>query len=164
MLTQEEIQQKIGPILKQEGKRYKKYKRIFARLAQDGEKIVTITSDGVETVNYANEGDFIIRNQTLAGERYILSAEKFTARYSSVENGITEEGFKEYIPTGKIIAIQMTTERMNTLGFQDKAYFIASWGQKMVVKANDFLVSPINSQEVYRIAQKEFFETYLEDD
>jgi len=32
----------------------------------------------------------------------------------------------------------------------------------MVVKKGDFLVSPLDYSEVYRIAKKEFFETYNE--
>ncbi|EGC37067.1 hypothetical protein DICPUDRAFT_150380 [Dictyostelium purpureum] len=42
-----------------------------------------------------------------------------------------------------------------------KFYLIAQWGEKMVFKENDFLVVPINlTPNIYRIANKEFFETY----
>ena len=37
---------------------------------------------------------------------------------------------------------------------------MANWGEKMVVRKNDYLVSPLDNSEVYRIARKEFFETY----
>ena len=39
---------------------------------------------------------------------------------------------------------------------------MAPWGEKMIVKVGDYLVSPLNYSEVYRIAEKEFFETYRE--
>jgi len=39
-------------------------------------------------------------------------------------------------------------------------YFEASWGTRMVVKENDYLVCPLTYNEIYRIAEKEFFETY----
>lgn len=32
----------------------------------------------------------------------------------------------------------------------------------MIVKENDFLVSPLDYSEIYRIANHEFFETYQE--
>ena len=33
----------------------------------------------------------------------------------------------------------------------------------MIVKENDYLVSPIDMSEVYRIAKTEFFETYRQE-
>ena len=42
--------------------------------------------------------------------------------------------------------------------------FIAKWGRLMTLKTGDFIVSPLPYlDEVYRIARKEFFETYEED-
>jgi len=39
--------------------------------------------------------------------------------------------------------------------------FTASWGEPMVLKPGDMVVSPMpDLNEVYRIARKEFFETY----
>ena len=39
---------------------------------------------------------------------------------------------------------------------------MAPWGERMVVKSGDYLVAPMNYSEVYRVAEKEFFETYRE--
>jgi hypothetical protein len=38
--------------------------------------------------------------------------------------------------------------------------FVAPWGESMIVKPGDYLVTPPEKNEIYRIAQKEFEETY----
>ncbi len=43
---------------------------------------------------------------------------------------------------------------------KNRFYFEAEWGSKMIVKEKDFLACPVGGEEVYRIARKEFFETY----
>ena len=43
---------------------------------------------------------------------------------------------------------------------ENEFYIITSWNEKMIVKKDDYLVSPMEYNEVYRIANKEFFETY----
>jgi hypothetical protein len=53
---------------------------------------------------------------------------------------------------GKILAAKYTGERIE---------FLAAWNRYMVLKPGDFIVSPLpNLNEVYRIAEQEFYETY----
>jgi NAD(P)-dependent dehydrogenase (short-subunit alcohol dehydrogenase family) len=41
-----------------------------------------------------------------------------------------------------------------------RVQFMAPWDQPEKVELNDFLVTPPDHSEIYRIARKEFFETY----
>lgn len=132
---------------------YEKYKEVHARKAVVGEVILTITADGKETQNTAKEGDFVVKNLTGAGEMYILTAKKFNARYELKEN--IDETWSLYRPLGKVKALQVKLETSSK-----EIYILAPWGEKMVVKDGDFLVTPLDNSEVYRIAEKEFYETY----
>jgi len=158
MLSQEDLINIVIPLIINEGKRYEKYRKVYAREAKEGEKITTTTSDGLETENVAQKGDYILRNQTDAKEVYILKSEKFIQRYLLIGDGI--DGFKEYRPMGQVLALEMTEEHMKKLGFEEKGYFLAPWGYKMLINTLDFLVCPLDFSEVYRVARKEFFETY----
>lgn len=160
--TQKEIIETMVPILKSDGKVFKKFKKIYAREAAQGEEIQTVTGDGLETTNKANAGDFIVRNQTEAAEMYIVPAAKFHDRYEFLEEGI--DGFSMYAPKGKIMASEMNEALLKRLELSDEFYLIAPWGEEMVVKKDDYLVSPLDFSEVYRIARKEFFETYQLDE
>ena len=156
--TQNEILETMVPILKSEGRIYKKFKKVYAREANEGEEIQTVTGDGLETTNKANAGDFIIKNQTEAGEMYIIGAQKFHDRYDFLEEGV--DGFSVYAAKGKIVGIEMNADLLKRLKLADEFYLIAPWGEEMVVKKEDYLASPLDYSEVYRIARKEFFETY----
>lgn len=158
MHSQEKIKQIILPLIHSKGQRYKKFKNVFARKAKPNETICTITHDGKETTNCANVGDFIIKNQTNAKEEYILTPEKFRSRYAFKKRA--KEGFSEYEPKGRIHAIEVTKRLLSKFNVKTRFYFEAAWGSKMVVKEKDFLVCPLQGEEVYRIARKEFFETY----
>lgn len=159
--TQEEMKEIFLPILNEDGIFYKKIKKILARPAKDGEYIATITADGLETVNKSEKGDYIIKNQTEAGEQYILKKEKFEKRYELLEEKTSNE-FNLYEPKGQIIAIELTTELLKHLDLPSPFYFIPAWKGKMVAKINDYLACPTDCSEIYRIARKEFFETYAE--
>jgi hypothetical protein len=148
----------ILPLLATQGHTYYKYRPVFAKKALGGEYIETHTADGLETVNTANEGDYIIKNQTEAGEMYAISAVKFAQKYEWQQHG--PDGFDEYKPLGQIVALEMTDELLKNLGLPDDFHFIATWGELMRVRAGDFLASPTELNEVYRIARAEFFETY----
>lgn len=155
MLTQQEMSNKYHEILKKEGKLYEKFNPVIARPAIVGEKIVTITSDGKETENIANEGDYVIQNSTQSKEQYIISSEKFKNRYKEYPEDCEipfnpPNGFSFYLPTGTTIAIKYDGEDTE---------FIAPWNEPMVLKNGDYICS-IDSVEIYRIGNKEFNETY----
>jgi hypothetical protein len=160
--TQKEIIATMLPILKSEGNIFKKIKKVFAREAAEGEAIQTITGDGLETTNTAKAGDFIIKNQTDAGEMYIIGAEKFHDRYDFLEEGA--DGFSVYSAKGKVVGVEMNEDLLKQLNLADEFYLVAPWEEEMVVKKDDYLVSPLDYSEVYRIARKEFFETYQLDE
>ena len=160
MEDQDSFKRKVCPLLKEKGILYEKVKAVFAKKASGGEYIRTITQDGLETTNTAKKGDFIIKNQTEAGEQYIIPAEKFTEKYQLLQKNM--DGFDEYTSLGKIVAIEVTSRLLQELGYTQEFHFLASWGTPMIVKKGDFLVAPIDLKSVYRIAKKEFFETYKE--
>jgi hypothetical protein len=162
ILSQEATQTLFLPIIKNEGKVYVKFKNIWAKKAKAGQIITTITKDGVETTNTAKKGDFIIKNQTAAGEEYILGAAKFAQRYEHAGN--KKAGYEEYKPIGKIVAIVLTESLLKSLNLATEFHFIANWGASMVAKKGDFLACPLDYSEIYRIAEKEFFETYKASD
>ena len=158
MHSQDEMKQMILPLLKTRGKIYQKVKKVFARKAKSVERITTTTSDGKETTNRAKPGDYIVKNQTDAKEEYVLTPQKFRTRYRFKKR--SKSGFSEYEPTGRIYAIEVNKRLLNKFGVKTRFYFEAEWGSKMVVKEKDFLACPVGSEEVYRIARQEFFETY----
>ena len=158
VITQEELLKLLLPVLKSEGRIFKKVAQVLARKAKEGEVIHTMTGDGHETSNKAGKGDYIVKNLTKAGEQYIVKNQKFKDRYDfQKEEGY---GFSRYNSKGKVIAVEMTKQRLQDLGLEAPFHFLASWDEKMIVKANDFLVCQPDFKSVYRIARQEFFETY----
>lgn len=138
---------------------YEKFKNILVRKALASETVITYTNDGMETKNTAKEREYVVKNLTTAGEQYILSAEKLLKRYKFVKKH--DEIWSIYKPTGKIRAIMVDEILHKRLNVPSAPfYIITSWGEKMVVKQGDYLVTPPALSEVYRIASKEFFETY----
>ncbi len=158
VLTQQELLEKIDF---SKAQIYEKYKEVYARKAVPGEIIKTYTKDGLETQNMAKEGDVVVKNSTEAEEMYILSEAKFNSRYE-LKSDVDNE-WKLYRPLGKIKGIKVGNKVLKQLGIEKgtkEFYIMANWGEKMVVRKNDYLVSPLDNSEVYRIARKEFFETY----
>jgi len=156
-MTQKEAMEYFLPMIEKNGSVYRKIGKVYARPAVKGEKIDTYTSDGKETTNTAKEGDIVVKNQTGSREKYILSKDKFEARYKLIGEA-SEKGWKVYEPTGKILAINFDSESLNKPNEMD---FEASWGEKMKLKDGDMVATPLpKKDEIYRIASKEFSETY----
>ncbi len=159
MLSQDEMKERFLPLLKAQGVRYKKTLPILARPATVGEEIKTITDDGLETINVAETGDFIVQNQTDALEEYIVSSKTFEKRYIFMAKAAN--GYDRYQPKGEVLACELDHDLLENLGMKDKELtFKASWGTAMTLKVHDFVVCPPDFRSVYRIARKEFFETY----
>ncbi len=157
LISQEEMMAKLLPLLK-EAVVYEKFTEIEARQAQAGEVIQTKTSDGLETQNTAQKGDYIVRNLTDAKEQYIIKSDKFELRYKYLNDA--DGDFKRYQAIGEIKAIVVSDVVLDMLNAKQEFYFMAPWGEKMIAKKDDYLVSPRDYSEIYRIAAKEFFETY----
>jgi len=152
-MKQQDAYEQFFPLIEFSGKIYRKSSLVYVVVANNKEFIETWTNDGLETTNYANPGDFIVQNlQTENLEKYVVPPEMFKSRYDFFYwcgSGVV------CIPLGKVKATQYDGEDIQ---------FVAKWGRLMVLKTGDFIVSPCpDFKEVYRIARKEFFETYEED-
>ena len=145
--------------MQSEGAVYQKKINILAKEAKGGERVETITGDGLETVNEAESGDFIVQNQTEAAEQYVVPKNEFFKKYAPVSS-VSRNGFAEYRPLGKIVAFELTDEKLKSLELPREFKFKTDWGEDMVAKAGDFMGGPEDFSEVYRLARKEFFETY----
>jgi hypothetical protein len=145
IMSQEEAIAKFMPEIESSGTDFEKFTKIKARPAQPGEVVETITADGKETMNTAKEGDFVVSNLGGSGEEYILGGDKLAKRYREIGNGI-------YQATGECRGVTYNGPETS---------FQASWGQPMVLKPGDMIVTPLPQKgEVYRIARQEFESTY----
>lgn len=158
MISQKEIKKRVLPFMEKAGQRFRKKTNVFAKKAEGGEKIETVTADGKETVNTANPGDYLVKNQTGAQEMYIISPEKFRKRYAFLRKA--DDEFAEYRATGEITGLELTASILRELELPDPFYFEAPWGEKMIAREGDYLAAPPDQSEMYRIARKEFLETY----
>ncbi len=148
------------PLLEKSGKRYKKKSMIRAKKAQPGQLVVTKTSDGDETQNTAEAGDWLVENQTSTNELYLVKAETFQKKYSLVQS--LEQGWGCYQPNVEILGIRVDDSHLADLGSTKVLEFQAPWKDSMILKSGDMLVVPTQKDEIYRIAKKEFGETYVE--
>ena len=149
-MNQQQAYDLFFPVIESSGDVFYKCSLVYAVKAKTGEFVETWTADGLETTNYANPGDFIVQNlQTEALEKYIVSEEMFFNRYKFFY--WSEDG-AVYMPIGKVKGV---------IYYGPDMEFVAKWGRNMVLKAGDYIVTPLpDEKEVYRIAAKEFHETY----
>ena len=129
---------------------FKKQGGVGAHPAKDGEEITTTLESGAkETVNKANEGDWIVTNPS--GEQYIISGKKFLERYESTEKaGI-------YLAKGFCRAIK------NPFGKQIE--IMASWGSPQTGDVRCFIADTCDADgkadgEPYLIDADAFTKTY----
>lgn len=153
------------PIIRSCGGVFQKVAGVYARIAKGGEKITTITSDGKETSNTASAGDFIVTNETESREEYVLKPEQFFKRYVHGQDDY-------YVPGegARIKALQVTEENIKRYRLddlkslvttpEDSLYIEAPWKESERLRLNDYLACNLEETEVYRIARKEFEETY----
>lgn len=133
---------------------------VRAKKAQAGLVVVTKTSDGDETQNTAETGDWLVENQTSTNELYLVKAETFKKKYSLVQS--LEKGWGCYQPKGEISGLIVGKDHLEAFGASSVMEFQAPWKDTMIVKPGDMLVVPPEKNEIYRIAKKEFGETYVE--
>lgn len=149
-MTQKEAFKTFYPFLLQSGKVYQKFGLVHAIKMSEGIYVETWTADGLETTNISNTNDMLVKNlQTEWQEIYLVPEEKFYKRYIHFYN--TDVG-AIFIPKGKIVAFVHQGEDTE---------FYAPWGKLMILKTGDYIASSYPElNEVYRIAAKEFHETY----
>lgn len=157
-LSQATMRAMFIPVIRERGALYEKYGHVEARQSPGGEHIVSVTSDGTETENTSTPGDFIVRNQTAAGEKYIVPRDKFLERYTWVAD--RDDGLAEYAPKGTVNAIRLTSDLLAELDLDREFHFEAPWGSAQIARLGDYIVAPPDFSEVYRIANTEFGETY----
>lgn len=121
---------------------YKKCAIVGARQAVAGEEIETIVDGLLETVNVANDGDYVVRNP--GGEEYIVEQARFESRYTLIE-GETDQ----FLSTG---------EPVQAIELDQNVEFVAPWGATQYILAGGFLI--FNVDEVYGIQRQEFIDTY----
>ncbi|MDR7130790.1 hypothetical protein J2X69_003147 [Algoriphagus sp. 4150] len=160
MITQKEMLAYFLPILEKSGKRYKKKSMVRAKKAQAGLVVVTKTSGSDETKSTAESGDWLVENQTSSNEHYLVKAETFKKKYSLVQS--LEKGWGCYQSKGEASGLVVSESHLEALGNPKTLEFQAPWKDTMVVKPGDMLVVPPEKNEIYRIAKKEFSETYVE--
>ena len=158
MISQQEILSHFLPVLEKYGNRYKKITLVKAKKAEPGSWIITKTSGGFETKNKAEAGDMLVENQTSSLEQYLVREDTFSKKYE-IEHSL-EKGWASYKPISEILAYHVTNADFEFFGLLDVLEFEAPWGESMILKPGDYLVTPLEKNEIYRVAQKEFEETY----
>lgn len=148
------------PLMKAQGKRFKKKSLIRAKKAEPGLEVITRTSDGIETKNTAEKGDWLVENQTSAKESYLVKADTFEKKYTLLDS--LGNGWGCYRPKGEIYAMKISNSDLEKLSEKDVMEFEAPWKESIILKPGDFLVIPLDGSEIYRVARKEFIETYEE--
>lgn len=112
-------------------------------VASERTPIVTMTSDGKETQNVAEQSDIIISGPSR--EKYAIKAAKFQKLYVGQIGGPVHP---EQSPRN--VAHYTGDQTVN---------FMAPWGESMVLKPGDYLVREEDGK-YYRIAKKEYEMTY----
>lgn len=158
MISQKEMLENFLPLMETQGKRYKKNSLIRAKKAEPGTVVVTKTSDGIETKNTAEKGDWLVENQTSAKESYLIKVDTFEKKYSLLHS--LGQGWGCYQPKGEILAMKVSAQDLEYLGAKEILEFQAPWKESIVLKPDDFLVISLEKSEIYRVAKKEFQETY----
>jgi hypothetical protein len=130
---------------------YKKQGRVNARPGVVGEQITTTLEGGAkETVNTANEGDWVVTNPS--GEQYIISDNKFLGRY---EQAADEDGV--YKAKGYCRAVKNP--------FGQPVEIMASWGSPQIGDENCMFADTCDAAgkvdgEPYLIDADAFVKTY----
>ena len=165
-VSQADLMSRVLPLIKTSGQLYKKYQQVHARPAVVGETIVSRPADGEETANVAEQGDVVVRNLTEAKEEYIVpnirkgdEDGKFDKLYSLVEP--VDDVWSLFDPKGEVMALEISRELTAQLDVGEEFYVMAPWGSEQLAREGDKFVSPVEKMdEVYRVARKEFSETY----
>jgi len=160
MITQQNMLDYFLPIFGIKGKNYRKKSLIKAKKAAPGLLVITKTSDGEETRNTAEEGDWLVENQTSSEEKYLVKSDIFESKYEMVHS--LGDGWACYKPKGIMSGYELQANDLKHFEVNDRLEFQAPWKDTMFVRVGDFLIIPPGKKEIYRVARKEFLETYQE--
>ena len=158
-ISQDVLKEKILPLLDAEERIYEKFQEVRARPAEEGERIISTTSSGEETINIAKRDDMVVQNQTEAREEYLVGRKKFKQRYAGLSR--FDEQWILYKPLGEVRGLEIVPAIMSLLNVDTEFYIDAPWNERQFACEGDYLVSPYpDSDEVYRIGRPEFEQTY----
>ena len=158
-VTQEKLMTELLPLIKRSDARYKKFQKVHARQAVEGETVISETTDGEETTNTAKADDVLVRNLTEAQEEYLVEKTAFDNRYSPLEP--VDDEWTLYEPLGEVMAAEITRDVTTMLDVGEEFYIVAPWESEQLARLGDMFVAPLPGlDEIYRIARKEFDETY----
>lgn len=145
--------------IRKEGFKCRKTTNVRARPAIAGEVVISITSDGEETVKTAAAGEMLIENQTQASENYLVKVSKFEKSYLLIEQ--VDGDWSIYEPKGEKLAIKVDNSVRELLEVDDMFYIVGFTKTRHVVKKNDYLIlNQIDRNEIYRVAHAEFWQTH----
>lgn len=112
-------------------------------VAQQQMPINTITSDGKETQNVAEQNDIVMSGPSR--EQYVIKSNKFAKLYVG--------------QIGGPIYPEQSPRNVALYNGQTAVNFTAPWGESMVLKPGDYLVKEAEGK-YYRIAKNEYEMTY----
>ncbi len=158
LLTKKKTYVLFYPILKSDGKKYFKHKKVKARIASDQEIIHTDLQGQRETTNKAIPGDYIVKNATKSKEQYIIKPEVFEKRYHKIKT--YKNGWSLYQSIGEVIAVKLNNNLIRQLDLPDKFQITPDWNSPQTIGLNDYIVMPPDESEIYGIEENAFKETY----
>lgn len=128
--------------------RYKKFGEVSVEISKSVQTVITSIDGEQETENVARVGDAILTGPK--GERYVLSYDKLTSRYTFVSKHA--DGTETWKPTGFCYAVPYAGETFS---------FDAPWGEPMICNDGDYIASTkTDGTDVYRIERGVFERTY----
>lgn len=180
--AQEEIIDRFAPMLRNEGKVYRKSVPSFIRKAIKGEHIVTVINGTVSSEHTVKDDCSWVVCGHVANEYYAISNEKFHEIYDTKNPNLvprnnphhdilTANGFKEYRSKRKVWAHQVTKEDMSyfrhgsdCITATKEAFFMAPWGTPTRVEEGDYIVLqyPDGVDDMYRIEGALFARSYVD--
>lgn len=112
--------------------------------------ITTMINGNKETHNTCNPGDYVISG--VKGEKYVVAAKKMPNNYNIIDDVLITR------QQPRIVA-KITKALFKKLKIKEPIEFIASWGEKMNLDANDYLVKE-SENAFYKIDNSVFKTSY----
>lgn len=163
-ISQVDLIEEFGQDIQAKGGVFRKTSFVFIRPAVQNEKIITVTSTGFETEQYAKLGEYVVTNLgTRMRECYVITQKTFD-KYELVDSVSGKYKMKPEYTISALLFTQenfpsIFTEDMKTNEFKQRYVYIeASWKESQILIENDFLV--FNDGSIYRIGREEFKNTY----
>lgn len=163
VISQQELLDKYAQNIKTNGYLYEKKSEVTVKIADGGERIITITSEGKETENTASKGDYIISNKTNKKEEYIIRKEKFEHLYE-----LKDESKGLYVKKRKVYALEFNKETFPKIYDQYRenlsknivTFIEAPWNESQKLEKLNYFVFDEEGKEIYIVAHEEFLITY----